>query len=597
MATAYENHGTIASERINTSFGYVTFWLTAEETVDFDNNGSHMTVKLMARADYGKGTFKLKLSGNISIASHTKTYSDTYTIKDSEDTTITSYTMSIKHNVDGTKTIYSSTMIEMTKASYSFGGNIVLYDIQTGAVLSCANTYIGETATINIIKANSNHMVTIEYDAMGNTGTIEYLTKATSIEWDIPLDFLYLVTNSKELEITLTATTYDEYQQLVDSSVTTIKGLVSSIYGPIVDREVKDINPETVFLTGDDSWFIQYYSNCEFTVTARPQYGATITKLILWAGSQEFSIENSEVLTGVAYGIDDTSFYIRAYDSRGFERNWDGIIGVKKYTKLTCNLNSAEVNANGIATLNVTGNYTQRNFGAADNALSLQYRYKTNSEEFTEWVSSSAIPSIDTSNNTYEVNIEVSELDYKNDYVFEVRAIDLLDTVTSTEKIYKTTPIFDWGKNGFRFNVPVTFVDGDNAYNLVGLAKAMCNVYELENNITAGTDWTVTDSTAKLVGNNLRLYFSAARSTEFNGNMTNEEVLTFNINTEGKIVDAYNVSFSSGSTGPAASFTTSNISIVGNNLYVSVNLSAAASAGTETNAYITLPVCLNLDAY
>lgn len=597
MSTAYENHGTIASERINTSFGYVTFWLTAEETVDFDNNGSNVTVKLMARADYGKSLFKLSLSGNISIGSYTRTYSGTYTIKSTEDVIISTANISIKHNVDGTKTIYSSTKIEMTKASYGFGGNIVLYDIQTGAILSCADTYIGETATINIIKSNPNYSVTITYETMDNTGYIEEYTTNSSVKWTIPEAFYTLIPNSNELEVTLKASTYDENYNLVDNSSINIMAKANPANcKPLIDFFVVDSNTaETVFLTGNNETFIRYYSKPEVDVVVTSQNGAEVAEVKVNNYSNTHTTNSSSFIITFPT-IDSGSFSITAYDSRGFVNTEVKSYPMIPYVKLTCNLTSAEVSATGIATLNVSGNYYNGSFGKEENILYFQYRYKTNDEEFTEWASSDASPYLDISANTYEVDIEVSGLDYKNDYVFEVRAVDMLDTVDSTEKIYKTTPLFDWGKDSFRFNVPVTFTDGETAYNITGLAKAMTNVYDLETTFTSGINWTTSGASAILIGNSLRVYFAAKRAEAVSGNITNEEVLTLNVNTEDKITAAYNVSFSSGGSGPVSSFTTTN-ELIGSNLSIKVTLAATATSGNETSCYFIIPCRLNLDAY
>lgn len=116
---------------------------------------------------------------------------------------------------------------------------------------------------------------------------------------------------------------------------------------------------------------------------------------------------------------------------------------------MTCTLNASAATTSGVATLKISGNYFNGNFGAADNTLTVQYRYKVKDGSYTAWTSATAT----ATGNKYDITATVSGLNYLNAYTFQARAIDKLMTVTSNEQTRKTTPIFDWSEDDFNFNV------------------------------------------------------------------------------------------------------------------------------------------------
>lgn len=115
-----------------------------------------------------------------------------------------------------------------------------------------------------------------------------------------------------------------------------------------------------------------------------------------------------------------------------------------------------------VAKLKVSGNYWNGNFGAAENTLTVQYRYKVQDGTYSSWAA--ATPT--KSGNTYSADISISGLNYLNTYVFQVRAIDKLATVNSNEQTRKTTPVFDWSKDDFNINGTLK-VNNKNIFDLV----------------------------------------------------------------------------------------------------------------------------------
>ena len=112
--------------------------------------------------------------------------------------------------------------------------------------------------------------------------------------------------------------------------------------------------------------------------------------------------------------------------------------------------------ADGKLNITASGNYFNGSFGAVNKSIKVQYRYKTNGGNYTNWASMTT----SISGNTYSASASITGLDYRSFYTFQIRAIDKLLTINSPEKTVKTVPIFDWGANDFNFNVD-TSVNGN----------------------------------------------------------------------------------------------------------------------------------------
>lgn len=152
-----------------------------------------------------------------------------------------------------------------------------------------------------------------------------------------------------------------------------------------------------------------------------------------------------------------------------------------EYIKLTCTLNASAATTSGVATLKISGNYWNGDFGAANNTLTVQYRYKVKDGSYTNWTSATAT----ATGNKYDITATISGLNYLNAYTFQARAIDKLSTVESNEQTRKTTPIFDWSEDDFNFNVN-TKVSGNlsvsgaltiNNTNIVDLLYPVGSIY------------------------------------------------------------------------------------------------------------------------
>lgn len=218
---------------------------------------------------------------------------------------------------------------------------------------------------------------------------------------------------------------------------------------PRLTVTVADGNSKTSTLTGDANKLVKYYS----VVTANAGYAA-----LKKAGIKSYKVTNGgKTGTTIPYTfnkIESGVFEFSVTDTRGNTVTEKITKTLVEYIKLTCGLGVSMPTADGNVSLTIKGNYFNNTFGAYDNTLTVQYRYRANDGEYSSWVT--VTPTL--SGNSYTAEVDLSGLDYLNSYTFEARAADAINTsyISSDTKTVKTIPTFDWGKDDFNFNVPVT---------------------------------------------------------------------------------------------------------------------------------------------
>ena len=156
------------------------------------------------------------------------------------------------------------------------------------------------------------------------------------------------------------------------------------------------------------------------------------------------------------------TFEIDVTDSRGYTTYKEESAPIVNYVKLTCVLDVSAPNANGEATINVSGNCFSGNFGNLNNTLKLEFRYKEDDGSWTAWTTLGT-PEVSGKKYTFSTPLY---LDYKKKYSFQARITDKLDTATSEIVTIKTAPVFDWSATDFNFNVPVT-IEGKSLDTIV----------------------------------------------------------------------------------------------------------------------------------
>lgn len=385
------------------------------------------------------------------------TYSN---ITDYQERTFASGTLKIAHNSDGSKSftisgfsgwIYDSGTTNASAQSFT------LSTIPRASSVSCSTANIGSNATITINRASTSFTHTLTYVFGSLTGTIATKTSSTNISWTLPTTFYAQIPNAKSGAGTITCQTYNG-STLIGSKSTSFTATVSeSASKPTLSPTVVDSNTTTTALTGDSSKFIKYYSNASAATGAAARNSSTLKSQKIVCGAKSLA-----TASGTISAVESGSFSFSATDSRGYITTQTVNKTLIEYVKLTCSMEAGAPTTAGVATLKISGNYFNGSFGKVANTLTVQYRYKTQGENYGSWTTVTATKS----GNTYSATASISGLNYLNTYVFQVRAIDKLATVNSNEQTRKTTHVFDWSKDDFNVNGTLK-VNNTNIFDLI----------------------------------------------------------------------------------------------------------------------------------
>lgn len=316
----------------------------------------------------------------------------------------------------------------------------------------------GVSGAISFDGYNEDIKRTLNNETTGNTLT--YTFNLTDEERTALRQNMYNVVN-KPVYIFVTSgvvTSQTFYRYCIKRSVSIING------NPVLTPYIEDTNATTVALTGDKSVIVRFHSN------------AYVNSNVEW---QKEALEQSNLITVGAKNVNDSEGVINTVESNTFifsatdSRNLNTIREIKPpyidYIKLSCYIEHGVVGADtGTLDFCIKGNYYIGSFGAVSNNLGLVYRIKTKDGSWGNWIT---VNSAEYSENTYSAKVSLTGLDYQETYQIQSAATDKLNYIESVVYTITTVPIFDWGENDFRFNVPVDFADAVNIngeFNLNG---------------------------------------------------------------------------------------------------------------------------------
>lgn len=137
----------------------------------------------------------------------------------------------------------------------------------------------------------------------------------------------------------------------------------------------------------------------------------------------------------------------------------------------------------------------------------------------------------------------------------------------------------------------------NNIVTLEKLANIMSTHHDLTTTVTPGSNYSSVIGSATLVGNMLRVKFTANRNSAASGNIDNETVATFSIAHGGKIKGGYAVTFCNGTSGHVANMITSNVACDETNLTFRITLTATAGDTSAMNPFFAMPVIIDLAEY
>lgn len=384
---------------------------------------------------------------------------------------------------------YGITSLKVNGSSFTSGnshivaGNVSV--VSTAQVLAsdvgASDADIESSSTVTVTKYASSYVHSLQYSfgslsgyiaANGTVSTSEVKFSSTTVSFKVPTSFYQQIPNAVSGVCTITCRTY------ASASSTTVLGTQTtctftarasaSKCSPTVSGTVKDTNETTLALTQDANKIVRYISNALCTISATAKNGASIKSKTI-GGTKVTG--NTRTITGDA--LTQQSIRFSATDSRGFTTSVDVPVSLIMYVKLTCNPEiKRKTPTGGDIVLSINGKTYTDAAGwrsGKPNVLSIQYCYKkSTASTYSGWQNVSVSTQANSAYKVNQITIPRPDgdegFDYREAYDFRVKVTDgdgtnVCSTVTLNLVVQEGIPVFDWGKNDFKFNVPVYIND------------------------------------------------------------------------------------------------------------------------------------------
>ena len=403
-------------------------------------------------AQYGVGA-AVKLD-NQTVAVRDRGSAPKITLGTYSEVTLLSGTRTVAHQSDGSKSMSLAYSLDMASASYTPGpmsgsGTMTLTKIPRGATITSAPNFTDEDDPV--VKVSNPAGVSVQLGifkdsthALADYRTISgtaYTFRLTLAEREA-MRRVDTTKNTAQVRFYVKSTVGGQTFITYLTRTLTIKNPA-----PTLNPTVEDVNPTTLALTGESGNLVKYHSQVAVKTGAQAVKGASLVRQSVTCGGHTLTGD------GTLEGVESGTIVVSATDSRGnttaktVERKLVG------YVRLSCTLGQGTPDASGRYDLEVAGACYYGSFGASENTLTVEYRYRAQGTE--AWGAWTAVDRTTPMGFTYVAHATVEGLDYQTAYEFQARAADALEQVESEVKVVKASPGFDWGKDDFAFHIPV----------------------------------------------------------------------------------------------------------------------------------------------
>ena len=386
----------------------------------------------------------------------------------------------VSHADDGSKKISVETYIKAVASTYgpdycTTSGSVVLTTIPRVSSVAATDANIGSTSTIIIDSASTSFTHSLWYKFSGQSSWTPIIEKISlkTYGWKVP-DLAYaLIPSDREISCQILCRTFSGTTAIGDAEATLTVTTSEAACRPSISAMAEDVNPETLALTGNPLVFVKWYSNVRTVISAAAKNSASITAYgVLFGDGKKASVADS-----TTYGVGSADVSVSCSDSRRYVNSYTvPNLSLVPYVPLTANVdyNRPDSTADEVV-VTVKGKYFNGSFGAVSNTLTMSYRIKDEGGDYGDTVS--LTPTI--SGDAYSLEFTITELSYRSMHVLEIHYSDKLISDSVETTIFGGIPVFDWGKDDFRFNVsPKGMVFG------LGSASAIIEAYEDFNTYT-----------------------------------------------------------------------------------------------------------------
>lgn len=358
-----------------------------------------------------------------------------------------------QHNAEGNAVADYSARAD---TSWSLG-DAIIYDStfplpqipRQDSITSPTSGTIGKQVTITTTNNSSTFTHTLRYRFGTLQGTI-VSGAGNSYTWTIPKDFYTQIPNAKSGVGALWCDTYSGETLIGSTSISFTAYADEADAKPTVSFSyTTDIITQSI--TGYVDGVIKGVTDINYTITGTAKYSSTISKYYLSKNSSLLQETNSK---GTITDADSDTYYVAVKDSRGYTSNIS-TINFEHYVDYiplsVTNISVTRENElSGKAYLNLTGDYFNDSFGATNNALTVQLRYKEKGTSV--WGETSDITTEAVIlNNTFSITDLLISESFSTDVSYDIEVIlkDKVNTtgITYSKTLSEGTPTFRIRKN------------------------------------------------------------------------------------------------------------------------------------------------------
>lgn len=441
---------------------FITVRIYWEDLPDTASNSSTVFAKLYykkssASNEATRGVIKATLT--INGDKHTYNSGDVRVLPtDDKWYYITEHSVVVKHNADGKKSITISAGGGMSGSSFSStscSGTAVLTNIPRQANLTSAPSFTdAQNPTIKYsnpagsavsgldacISFSSDGSATpaISYRAVNKTGS-SYTFNLTTAEKNTLMNNTSGNSRTVYFHLRTTIGGVKYYSSLAktfsidDTSVS---------FSPVA----YDTNSRTTALTGNSSYIIKGYSNLYYDMNTTVSGASTVSSRSAICGGIKKTTE-----TGTFTATQSASITMSATDSRGNSGTTTINKTLINYFKPTIKVDFTPPGADGKMSVSVEGTFYNGSFGKVNNTIACTYG--VSQEDSGE--SYGARFDLKISGNTFSGSVNLEVENYKSVYIIRIGCFDELEELEIDDIRATGTPVYDWGKDDFKFNVNV----------------------------------------------------------------------------------------------------------------------------------------------
>lgn len=419
------------------------------------DNKSNVTLTASVSWTYGSYN-KTSRSGYVIIDGKQYNFTSSFNTgqTNSGSQTIFTKTVDVAHNADGSKTVaYSGSFSTgVSSGTITASGSKELTKIARLATITDAPNFNDEqNPTITYSNPAANVVDKLEACIASEDGVTAHVPyrdiskTGTSYTFELTTAERNALRNATPNSNTLTVKFYVQttiagvkYRSSIAKTLTIVNNK------PTLNPVVKDVGTASTVLTGDANKIIKGANYISVASGGAALKGATIKSQKITCGDAVIN-----AASGSFTNVETAAFTFSITDSRGNTTTQTVNKTLINYVKLTCNMN-ATISIAGEIELNLAGNYFNNTFGTVANTLTAEYRYKELNGTYSAWTAATTTKN----GNKYTSAAKITSLDYRKTYIIQARVADKIHTITTAEKRLKAIPVFDWGENDFKFNVP-----------------------------------------------------------------------------------------------------------------------------------------------